>query len=274
MDARPILLLTRPRAQSERFAAGLAGPLAALPRVIAPLIEIVPQPLALDPTPYATLIFTSENGVAAFVAASGLRERPAWCVGPRTAAAAADEGFAVQAATAAGGTAEALIGCLRAARPATPLLHLRGAHAVTDLAGRLTAQGLDCDEAVIYAQEELPPSEGALAVLAGSAPVVLPLFSPRSARLAAAAAGQARATTARPGGGPFDGASPQGGRCRGGSFGGAKRAPLHAVAISRAAAELWCAARPDEEGSVTVAPRPDAEGMIEALTGAVRRLSA
>ena len=247
MAETPILLLTRPRAQSERFAAALEGGLAALPRVISPLIEIVPQPLPLDPSPFATFIFTSENGVASFAAQSPLRDRPAWCVGPRTAAAAAEAGFAVRSAEEAGGNAEALIGMLRTARPATPLLHLRGAHAVTDLAGRLRAEGLACDEAVVYAQKECPPTPEAMGVLAGPVPVLVPLFSPRSAGLVAQAVERARRA------GPV--------------------APLHAVAISDAAAERWRRGGAGEDAWVVVAARPDAQGMIEALGHACRGLA-
>ena len=246
MAETPILLLTRPRAQSERFAASLEGALAALPRVIAPLIEIVPLPLPLDPGPFATFIFTSENGVASFAAQSPLRDRPAWCVGPRTAAAAAEAGFAVRSAEEEGGNAEALIGMLRAARPATPLLHLRGAHAVTDLAGRLRAEGLACDEAVVYAQQDCPPTPGALDVLSGPVPVLVPLFSPRSARLVAEAVGRMRQA------GPV--------------------APLHAVAISDAAADRWRSGGAGEDARVVVAERPDARGMIEALGRLCREL--
>ncbi|MGY6411395.1 MAG: uroporphyrinogen-III synthase [Alkalilacustris sp.] len=250
MAETPVLLLTRPRAQSERFAAGLAGCLATLPRVISPLIEIVPQTLAVDPEPYATLIFTSENGVASFAAQSGLRDRPAWCVGPRTAEAAAKAGFAVRSAEAEGGTAEALIGALRVARPATPLLHLRGAHAVTDLAGRLTAEGLACGETVVYAQQECRPSAEALAALAGTRPVLLPLFSPRSAALAAGAVRAAR----------------------GSATGAGAVGRLHPVAISAAAAERWRRSWPGES-RVVVACSPDAKGMTEALEGVCRALS-
>ncbi|WP_201156325.1 uroporphyrinogen-III synthase [Rhodobaculum claviforme] len=240
----PILLLTRPRAQSDRFAASLTGCLARLPRVVTPLIDIVQQPLTLDPTPYATLIFTSENGVASFAAQSPLRARPAWCVGPRTEAAAREAGLAVTHRP-DGGTAEALITALRAAHPDTPLLHLRGAHAVTDLSGRLSAAGLACDEAVVYAQQEVAPTPEALALLAGARPVLLPLFSPRSARLAARMMPEPHA-----------------------------QAPVHVVAISEAAAARWRAARQTSADTVTVARQPDATGMIAALTGACERLSA
>ena len=136
---------------------------------------------------------------------------------------------------------------MRAAGPATPLLHLRGAHAVTDLAGRLTAEGLACDEAVVYAQRERPPTPEALAVLAGNVPVLVPLFSPRSARLAAQAVRAAR----RDGPG----------------------APLHAVAISEAAARQWRTGCAGDDARVIVAASPDARGMTEALGGLCRELA-
>ncbi|MGY6634311.1 MAG: uroporphyrinogen-III synthase [Alkalilacustris sp.] len=246
LNTPPILILTRPRAQSERFAASLTGDLAGLPRLIAPLIEIAHRPLDRDPTSYATLVFTSENGVAAFAAQTMLRDRPAWCVGPRTEAAARDAGFTITHRP-EGGDAEALIAALRTARPDTPLLHLRGAHAVTDLAGRLTAAGLACDAAVVYDQAELSPSDRLLEAMAGPAPVLLPLFSPRSARLAARAADLAVRR-------------------------GATTAPVHAVAISAAAARRWREARSDD--AVTVAARPDASGMLDALGRTCRTLSA
>jgi uroporphyrinogen-III synthase len=220
------------------------GPLRVL---IAPLVEIVPQPLAVDPAPYAGLIFTSENGVRCLGPRPALRGRPAWCVGPRTAAAAAEAGYAVQQLAEDGGDAEALIRSLRAARPALPLLHLRGAQAVTDLAGRLSAEGLACAEAVVYAQKEVPPSPEALAALSGADAVLLPLFSPASARRAAAMLRTSGAV-----------------------------APGVAVAISEAAAARWRAGL-GEAGArgwqVVVASRPDGEGMLEALREAMRRLA-
>jgi uroporphyrinogen-III synthase len=247
----PVLLLTRPRDQAERFAAEALAALGPLRVVIAPLVAIVPRPLTLDPAPFAGLIFTSENGVRCLGPQPALHGRPAWCVGPRTAAAAAAAGFAVQPLAEAGGDAEALIRSLRAARPALPLLHLRGAQAVTDLSGRLSAEGLACAEAVVYAQTEVPPPPEALAALSGPAPVLLPLFSPASARRAARLVGMAAAG-----------------------------APGVAVAISEAAAARWRAGVAKGAAgrfggwTVAVAPRPDASGMLEALEGAVGRLEA
>ncbi len=242
----PVLLLTRARPQAERFAAEARARLGPLRCVIAPLIEIAILPLTRDPAAHATLIFTSENGVSAFCSQSDLRDRPAFCVGPRTAAAAREAGFDATSAEAEGGDAEGLLRRLRAVRPAQPLLHLRGEHAVTDLAGRLRREGLACAEAVVYAQRAMPLSPEGLAVLSGRAPVLLPLFSPRSAGLAAQAVAAA---------------------------GNGGRAAVHVIAISAAAAERWIAVHPDRV-AVRVARTPDGAGMLEALAEAVRECPA
>lgn len=100
--------------------------------------------------------------------------------------------------------------------------------------GRHLARALPVEGMVVYDQTAVPPSAEALGVLAGSAPVILPLFSPRSARLAAAAAAGARA-------------------------------PLLPVAISAAAAHAWGAARAEP---TRLALRPDAAAMLAAVTAA------
>ncbi len=233
------LLLTRPRAQSERFVRDFAAALGReLPVVIAPLIEIVPRGLAVDPGTAAGLIFTSENGVAAFAAAEARRHWPVWCVGERTADAARAAGFSQ--VSVAGGDAESLVAGILAARPAGPLLHLRGAHAAGDVSGRLTAGGIPTTAAVVYDQVAQPLSAEARALLADpAAEVLVPLFSPRSAALLAEAAGTVRAR-------------------------------LHPVAISAAAAAVWddCAAAGARPARVAAAA--DAPAMIAALTDLLR----
>jgi len=230
----PIVLITRPAAQAAEAAAALRAARPGLRVVTAPLMEIVARPLAVAPEGYAGLIFTSVNGVAAFAAASGLRDRPVWCVGDATAAAARETGFAAPVtAGPAGGDAESLLRLLLGARPDGPLLHLRGAHARGDLAPRLTAAGLPCDATVIYDQTEIPVGPEGRDVLTGRTPVVLPLYSPRSARLAARAILHVSAT-----------------------------APLHPVAISPAAAEAWAATRTEVPRICT---RPDGAAMLQAV---------
>ena len=94
MAAPRTLLLTRPRAQSEAFAAVLAAELPGRFRpVVSPILEIVPLPAPLDLDGLQGLIFTSANGVEQFAARSPDRSLPAWCVGEMTAAAARRAGL-------------------------------------------------------------------------------------------------------------------------------------------------------------------------------------
>lgn len=242
MTAMPHLLLTRPHAQSVRFAESLRSALPGLRVTIAPLLRI-----ALDPPGAAAadgvagLIFTSENGVAGFVAGCARRDVPAWCVGPRTAEAARAAGFAT--VHQGGGDARALIAELTAVRPDGPLLHVRGRHAAADISGALNAAGIGARDLVVYDQQAQPmPPEGA-AALASRGDVVVPVFSPRSARLLG---------VHLPQGGP--------------------RARLHLVAISDAAAQPLAG-----HGAIHaqhIVSAPDAAAMHSMVAKVIRALEA
>lgn len=214
----PVLLLTRPEEASRRFAADCAG--LPLRIVIAPLQRI--EPVAHDSAVLARadgLVFTSP--VAVPFAGPGCG-RTAICVGPGTAAAAGAAGFAVQvSATGEAGGMLPLIAVHQGR-----LVHPHGSH----LARELPVAGM-----VVYDQTAVPLSDEGRAALAGDSAVVLPLFSPRSARLAAEAAAGARA-------------------------------PLLPVAISAAAASAWGALRPEPP---RVAARPDGAAMLAAVAAAV-----
>lgn len=182
---RPAFLLTRPEAQGARFAASLRAGLGDLRIVTAPLM--MPEFLspAIDQTP-AALIFTSETGVEGWrrlsaPALAGVGR--AWCVGNRTARAAEAAGLFARSAE---GDAESLIAAILAAGDAGPLLHLRGAESRGEVAPRLAAAGIPAAEATVYDQHPRPLSPEAVALLQEGAPVVAPLFSPRTARLLAA----------------------------------------------------------------------------------------
>ncbi|MFW8633940.1 uroporphyrinogen-III synthase [Cribrihabitans pelagius] len=173
------LLMTRPLEAAQRFVASL--PEAALEGVeviYAPLISIEPLAGPLDLGPARAVIFTSANGVAAASRETG-RRLPAYCVGPRTTAAAAAEGWQ---AVRAGATAEELVADLVRHKPPGPLLHLRGSHARGEVAQRLAAAGNECREQIVYRQELKPLSARALEALAARDGVIVPLFSPRTAR--------------------------------------------------------------------------------------------
>ena len=223
---RPVILLTRPEASSRRMASLLAAKFG--DRVgfcISPLMEIVLDPRLPDLDGIRTLIFTSANGVAAYVAANGPRTLPCYTVGDATAHAAQDAGLR---AISAGGDAEALIDRITADGATGPMLHLRGAHARGDIAERLSAQGCPVSQAIVYSQNARPLTEEALALLHGTDPVILPLFSPRSAALM--------------GDGPVS-------------------APLYVIAMSRNVAD----ALRFEVEHCTVAAHPDFEAVTEAI---------
>ena len=171
----PLCLLTRPLAQSVAFAAEMPG----VDCLIAPILRI--EALPFDATQLAAvpgLIFTSANAVPFAGPGQG---RPALVVGPQTATAARAAGFAVEE-----GPGDAL-GMLPLLEGRSGWLHLHGRHR----ARVLPAQGI-----AVYNQVAQPLSDAARAALAGTRPLILPLFSPRSAELLSDATAAAQAPIA------------------------------------------------------------------------------
>lgn len=185
----PPILLTRPAAQAARFADLLRQRLGETVVVTSPLLApefLVPD---LPEMPVRGLIFTSETGVEGFLRlpdAASLAQVPVWCVGDQTARVAREAGLAARSAS---GDAAALLAAIIAAGDKGPLLHLCGQDTRGDLAARLTGAGISTTVATVYAQQPQPLTPAALALLRGSTPVVVPLFSPRTAAVFAAAAG-------------------------------------------------------------------------------------
>ena len=174
------LLLTRPRAASERFSATL--PRSVLSRVTtvnSPLIRIVKTADDIDFGDARGLIFSSSNGVAIASALSPSRDLPCFCVGEATAKAARQAGWQ---ADCVGATSDALVSALSQNRPETPLLHIRGTHSRGHIVARLTAQQCPVRAQVVYEQCLVPLTEQAEQALASPGAVIAPLFSPRTAR--------------------------------------------------------------------------------------------
>jgi uroporphyrinogen-III synthase len=163
----------------------------------------------------------------------GLAGLPAYCVGDRTAEAARAAGLVP---VSAGGDAADLLDLLLRHRPEGPGLHLRGRHVAADLDGALTSAGIDTHSVIAYDQTPRPLSPEALACLAWPGRVVLPVYSPRSARILAA---ETTGATAR----------------------------REVVAISAQVAGAW----PDPAEVVAVAAAPDGAAMEAAI---LARLSA
>lgn len=160
----PICLLTRPEPQAREFAEMLPG----VEVLISPVLRIVPVEFDRTRVEAAPgLVFTSMNAVAF---AGKARNRPALCVGPGTAEAARRAGFA---AILGPGNAAGLVPLLKERQD---WLHLHGRH----LARVLPVPGI-----AVYDQRAVPLDAKGRAVLGQDRPVILPLFSPRSADLSA-----------------------------------------------------------------------------------------
>ena len=229
MTLNATLLLTRPQDAAERFAARIQ--VAGARIVISPILRL--RAVEADPLDGQTngLVITSAAAVR-FGKSLIQGQRVAYCVGHRTTEAARAAGLHAQQA---GQNAEGLISSLLARPPVGPLCHLRGRHSRGNVAARLTAGGLRCTERVVYDQVEQALTPAARAALQGAGPIVLPLFSPRSAVLLS---GQAAGSTAS----------------------------LHLVAISPAVAESWRGPAP---ASLEIAARPDGAAMAQAVARAI-----
>jgi uroporphyrinogen-III synthase len=232
----PQLLLTRPKAQSQRFARSLRAAFAErLHIMIAPLMQtafISPAIATANPT---GLIFSSETGVAAYQNLAMRPVAPVWCIGERTAEAARKAGLETVLVAK---DARELILRMTGLQPDGPLLHLRGEHSHGSIATSLTDAGIPATSAVVYAQHAIPLAPRALRLLAHHPRVVVPLFSARSAAL-------------------FCAAAPIG-------------APLYTVALSQAVADAVPA---DRRAAQRIAPYPDADGMLQAVVAMLREPS-
>lgn len=181
----PVILLTRPIAQSQRFARSLRTAFGApLHITIAPLMQVEYLPHTLPFAPAAGLIFTSEAGLAAYSSLPDPPKAPVWCVGQRTAEMAIKAGL--EPVLVAKNAAD-LLSAIIAARPDGPFLHLRGQDSFGNIAATLTQAGIPTTEAVIYAQRARPLAPHAIRLLATHHPIIVPLFSARSAALFCAA---------------------------------------------------------------------------------------
>ena len=177
----PAILITRPDPSGATFADQVRARIGCgVEIVVSPIMRIDHCGSLPDMTAYKTLIFTSRNGVEAYLAQGGPCTIPAYAVGDATAAAARQAGISV---TSCDGDATDLLARLRADNPPVPCLHLRGAHVASNIAEALTLAGTETHETVIYTQTDGQMTDRALSLLQSGQPVIVPLFSPRSAGL-------------------------------------------------------------------------------------------
>lgn len=175
------LLITRPVDQSQSFA------LAATRRFgsrISPILSPIQQTeftgVQLPTGPYTAVIFTSMRAVSAVERMDHSLPRRAICVGKATAERARQAGFD---AVSVDGASDAVVGYFVRQNEGGQLLHLRGEVSRGAVATRLTSLGVPTDEVVVYRQFPAPLSAAATDVLRRKGPVIVPLFSPRTAQL-------------------------------------------------------------------------------------------
>ena len=225
----PVVLLTRPAAQSDRFAEALLDRFPDATIVTSPLLA--PR-FVLPPIPrrdWSAVIFTSQTAVEAArrIVADGTQlPARAFCVGNQTAMAAAGAGFDPLSAD---GDARDLVSLMVAQSSTGPMLYLHGRETRGDIAEALLRAGIETVSIVVYAQDLHPLTPEAVALLLRPDPVLAPVFSPRSADALANECTRIKA-----------------------------KAPLAIIAISQAAASAF------GPGDITIAARPDAVSMIEA----------
>lgn len=174
----PSVLLTRPEAQSKEFAealrvGGFDGEI-----VISPLIDIQPTGAEVTLACDAQVAFTSRNALD-FVPP---QPRIAWCVGDKTAEKANGLGWRARSAD---GDVDQLFERIAEEALNTEIVHLRGEHSRGALVDRLIEEGILARDVVVYKQVALELTEEAKGALSGNSPLLVPLFSPRSAALMA-----------------------------------------------------------------------------------------
>ena len=178
------LLLTRPEAQGAGFADEVAARFGSRIRLIkTPLLAPRFYAPTLPAGKFSALIVTSKTGVEAYSRLSGdFPDLPktVYCVGESTAALALAAGLKPLCAAP---DANHLIQQIIRLQPTGPLLHLRGRDARGDVAKHLDNAGIETEVAVVYAQEGLPLTADAERVLRAASPVLVPLFSPRTASI-------------------------------------------------------------------------------------------
>ena len=180
LPQRPTLLLTRPQKDAQAFAQEVLSHQPAAQILISPVLTITPIGTLPDLSAYAAVVFTSRHAVACFAHARIPKKMTCFAVGEATAEAAKKLGFLVISSA---GAAQDLILLVQKTGAAGPLIHPHGQHARGQIATTLTKKGIPCAECVIYDQIETPLSVQARALLTQPQALLVPVFSPRSARL-------------------------------------------------------------------------------------------
>jgi uroporphyrinogen-III synthase len=201
----------------------------ASPVHVSPILEPVYLSPLLPDLRFRAVILTSEAAALAARNLSGL-PKLAWCVGDRTATVARRVGFDAHSAN--GDASDLFAAILMAAQPG-PLLYLHGRETRGGFVQDLISAGIETHSVLAYEQNPRPLTPAALRLIRKTGPVILPIFSPRSAALLVTEWQEADA----------------------------KAAP-HVIALSQSVADSAAALHP---ASLTIAARPDGDSLLAAI---------
>ena len=176
----PEIVLTRPEKEARDFSNRILSRLPEVKIIISPLITIKFTKPKVDLTAFEGIIFTSSNGVEAVKNLSIPQNMPCFAVGPKTAQKASELGFL---ASQGPGNSDDLITLILSRPSFGRLLHISGEHTRGNISKQLTQAGHSCERIVAYKQETLSLTTEALDAFKRGKPLILPLFSPRTAQL-------------------------------------------------------------------------------------------
>ena len=178
-DVRPVLI-TRPTEDSRPLAATSVR--AGGQPILEPLLTIGYLDEKLDLDNIQGIIFTSANGVRAYIRLTPRRDHPIYAVGPASAREAETAGF--KEIHIAAGDVESLAEMIQAkAKPKDgAFLHAAGSKLAGDLSGDLQTHGYEIRRAVLYdAGKADRLSQNAIDAIKSTQGCIIPLFSPRTA---------------------------------------------------------------------------------------------
>jgi len=174
-----ILLLTRPLGGNERFCLKIKHLLYSCEILDNPIQRIDFLPSLSKVNKNSVLIFTSANGLRA-AKKHNLINKKCFVVGANTKKIAVSFGYDVLAFSK---DQENLLKLIKSKKPTESMVHIRGKHTVGNLCDALKRNQFSCLDIIGYNQEPLKIKKQNLQKIHSGRPVILPIFSSRSAEL-------------------------------------------------------------------------------------------
>ena len=174
-----ILLLTRPLGGNERFCLKIKHLLYSCEILDNPIQKIDFLPSLGKVNKNSVLIFTSANGLRA-AKKHNLINKKCFVVGANTKKIAVSFGYDVLGFSK---DQENLLKLIKSKKPTESLVYIRGKHTVGNLCDTLKRNQFSCLDIIGYNQEPLKIKKQNLQKIHSGRPVILPIFSSRSAEL-------------------------------------------------------------------------------------------